>query len=127
MVVYVCVYCVCCVMCAGDNIHTAKHIARECGILPEGSDFTAMEGPDFRKLTEEEMNEMLPKMRVRQTHTHTRTHTDTHTHTHTHRKDPSVSPCMQPAHMHANEWHVYERAQEANAACVCMCGIWIWI
>ena len=48
----------------GDNIHTAMHIARECGILPEGSDFTAIEGPAFRKLSEEEMKAMLPNMRV---------------------------------------------------------------
>lgn len=35
-------------MVTGDNIYTATHIARECGILPPNSDFTAMEGPDFR-------------------------------------------------------------------------------
>jgi Ca2+-transporting ATPase len=48
----------------GDNIHTAKHIARECGILPEGSDYIALEGPVFRRMSEEELKEMLPRMRV---------------------------------------------------------------
>lgn len=36
-------------MVTGDNIHTARHIARECGILPVDSDqYLCMEGPDFR-------------------------------------------------------------------------------
>jgi hypothetical protein len=48
----------------GDNIHTARHIARECGILPDGSNYTCIEGPAFRKLSEAELKEMLPNMRV---------------------------------------------------------------
>lgn len=36
-------------MVTGDNIETAKAIAKECGILTPGG--LAMEGPDFRKLT----------------------------------------------------------------------------
>jgi magnesium-transporting ATPase (P-type) len=48
-------------MVTGDNVHTAQHIARECGILTDG---TAWEGPNFRKLTEEEMLEAIPKMQV---------------------------------------------------------------
>lgn len=49
-------------MVTGDNIHTARHIARDCGILTEGG--LAMEGPDFRKMNEEELFEMLPKLQV---------------------------------------------------------------
>jgi len=51
-------------MVTGDNIHTARHIARECGILPPGSDFLCMEGPEFRKMGEEEMAQTLPRLRV---------------------------------------------------------------
>jgi Ca2+-transporting ATPase len=49
-------------MVTGDNIRTAKFIARECGILDE--DGLAMEGPDFRKLSEEELDEKLPYLQV---------------------------------------------------------------
>ena len=48
-------------MVTGDNIHTAKHIARECGILTRG---TAIEGPDFRRMSEAEMIAMLPNLQV---------------------------------------------------------------
>lgn len=48
-------------MVTGDNVHTAKHIARECGILTDGD---AMEGPEFRKLSPEQMREILPKLQV---------------------------------------------------------------
>ncbi|PNH10333.1 Calcium-transporting ATPase PAT1 [Tetrabaena socialis] len=41
-------------MVTGDNIHTAQHIARECGILydmgPGKPEHVAMEGPTFREL-----------------------------------------------------------------------------
>lgn len=47
----------------GDNIHTARHIARECGILTEGG--VAMEGPEFRQLNELELQELLPNLQVR--------------------------------------------------------------
>lgn len=47
---------------AGDNIHTAKHIARECGILTDEG--LAMEGPDFRRMPEEEILQLLPKLQV---------------------------------------------------------------
>lgn len=50
-------------MVTGDNIHTAKHISQECGIL-NGPDFICMEGPDFRKLTPAELLETLPRLRV---------------------------------------------------------------
>lgn len=49
-------------MVTGDNIHTAKHIAEECGILT--SEYEAMEGPDFRVLTSDELSVVLPKLRV---------------------------------------------------------------
>ncbi len=48
-------------MVTGDNIFTASHIARECGILTDGM---AMEGPDFRKMSEEELLPLLPKLQV---------------------------------------------------------------
>ena len=37
-------------MVTGDNIVTAKAIARKVGILKEGVDSLVMEGPDFHKL-----------------------------------------------------------------------------
>ena len=50
-------------MVTGDNVHTASHIARECGIMMEGG--LALEGPTFRKMTEEELIPILPKIQVR--------------------------------------------------------------
>ncbi|KAK3148063.1 hypothetical protein QOZ80_3BG0290140 [Eleusine coracana subsp. coracana] len=49
-------------MVTGDNINTAKAIARECGILTE--DGIAIEGPEFRTKTPEEMTELIPKIQV---------------------------------------------------------------
>ena len=49
-------------MVTGDNIHTARHIARECGILTEGG--LALEGPKFRAMPEEEILELLPRLQV---------------------------------------------------------------
>lgn len=49
-------------MVTGDNIHTAKAIAKECGILTD--DGIAIEGPDFRVKTEEELLEIIPKIQV---------------------------------------------------------------
>jgi len=37
-------------MVTGDNIVTARAIAKDVGIVEEGKDFLAMEGPDFIKL-----------------------------------------------------------------------------
>jgi len=48
-------------MVTGDNINTAKAIARECGILTDG---LAIEGPDFRNKTQREMEEIIPKLQV---------------------------------------------------------------
>ena len=50
-------------MVTGDNVHTAKHIARECGILTEGG--LALEGPKFRTMPEEELLKILPRLQVR--------------------------------------------------------------
>jgi Ca2+-transporting ATPase len=49
-------------MVTGDSVPTARAIARGCGILT--ADGIVMEGPDFRKLTEQEMNTILPKLQV---------------------------------------------------------------
>lgn len=50
-------------MVTGDNIHTARHIARECGILTEGG--VALEGPNFRSMPANELIPLLPKLQVR--------------------------------------------------------------
>ncbi|KAG2692382.1 hypothetical protein I3843_08G050700 [Carya illinoinensis] len=49
-------------MVTGDNINTAKAIARECGILT--SEGIAIEGPEFREKNEEELHEIIPKLQV---------------------------------------------------------------
>lgn len=49
-------------MVTGDNIHTAKHIATECGILdPDG---IAMEGKEFRAASDEYLLSILPRLQV---------------------------------------------------------------
>ncbi len=49
-------------MVTGDNIHTAKAIARQAGILTEKG--TAVEGPTFRKMTPKQVDAMLPTLQV---------------------------------------------------------------
>ncbi|DBB05302.1 TPA: hypothetical protein ACH3X3_010532 [Trebouxia sp. C0006] len=49
-------------MVTGDNVHTAQHIARECGILTEGG--LALEGPQFRVMPEHELVNLLPRLQV---------------------------------------------------------------
>ncbi|XP_051127090.1 calcium-transporting ATPase 2, plasma membrane-type-like [Andrographis paniculata] len=49
-------------MVTGDNINTAKAIARECGILTD--DGIAIEGPVFREKRMEELNDLIPKIQV---------------------------------------------------------------
>ncbi len=49
-------------MLTGDNLKTAKHIAEECGIFTQGG--LAVEGPEFRKWTDAEMDEKIPKLQV---------------------------------------------------------------
>ncbi|KAH6660906.1 calcium-translocating P-type ATPase [Truncatella angustata] len=48
-------------MVTGDNAVTAQAIATECGIYTDG---IIMEGPVFRTLSDEAMNETLPKLQV---------------------------------------------------------------
>ncbi|KAI0173172.1 plasma membrane calcium-transporting ATPase [Hypoxylon sp. FL1284] len=48
-------------MVTGDNAITAQAIATECGIYTDG---LIMEGPEFRRLSEEEMNAKIPKLQV---------------------------------------------------------------
>ncbi|KAF5785937.1 putative P-type Ca(2+) transporter [Helianthus annuus] len=48
-------------MVTGDNINTAKAIARECGILTNG---VAIEGPDFRNKTNEEKSRIAQDIQV---------------------------------------------------------------
>ncbi|KAF7828621.1 calcium-transporting ATPase 2, plasma membrane-type-like [Senna tora] len=49
-------------MVTGDNINTAKAIARECGILTD--DGIAIEGPEFREKSQEELLKLIPKIQV---------------------------------------------------------------
>ncbi|KAF5844009.1 hypothetical protein GGP41_000401 [Bipolaris sorokiniana] len=49
-------------MVTGDNMQTAKAIATECLIYTEGG--LVMEGPDFRRLSEEQLDEILPRLQV---------------------------------------------------------------
>lgn len=49
-------------MVTGDNAVTARAIATECGILTEGG--IVMEGPSFRRLSEDEMDKVLPNLQV---------------------------------------------------------------
>ncbi|KAF9436332.1 hypothetical protein BGZ76_004259 [Entomortierella beljakovae] len=49
-------------MVTGDNILTAKSIATQCGIYTKGG--LIMEGPQFRALSEEEMDAVVPRLQV---------------------------------------------------------------
>lgn len=50
-------------MCTGDNLHTAKSIATQSGILTSGEG-TVMEGPAFRRLSHAELIETVPQLQV---------------------------------------------------------------
>jgi len=49
-------------MVTGDNIHTARHIAKECGILTEGG--IALEGPEFRNMPVKQLLPLVPRLQV---------------------------------------------------------------
>ncbi|XP_020576309.1 calcium-transporting ATPase 1, plasma membrane-type-like isoform X2 [Phalaenopsis equestris] len=49
-------------MVTGDNINTAKAIARECGILTEGG--VAIEGPEFREKSLDKLTQLIPNLQV---------------------------------------------------------------
>ncbi|OCT53861.1 Calcium-transporting ATPase 2 [Cladophialophora carrionii] len=51
-------------MVTGDNVTTARAIASDCGILRKDEDGIVMEGPKFRQLSNEEMDNILPRLRV---------------------------------------------------------------
>jgi Ca2+-transporting ATPase len=51
-------------MVTGDNIFTAKAIAEKCGILSVSAGDIAMEGSEFRGLSETEMDEVIPRLKV---------------------------------------------------------------
>lgn len=48
-------------MVTGDNVVTARAIATDCGIFTDG---VVMEGPEFRKLSDPEMDALLPRLQV---------------------------------------------------------------
>ncbi|KAL8712239.1 MAG: hypothetical protein Q9220_003390 [cf. Caloplaca sp. 1 TL-2023] len=49
-------------MVTGDNRLTAKAIAEECGIFSPGG--VVMEGPEFRKLSQTQMDQTIPRLQV---------------------------------------------------------------
>ncbi|KAK5168038.1 plasma membrane calcium [Saxophila tyrrhenica] len=49
-------------MVTGDNLTTAKAIATECGIFTPGG--IALEGPEFRKMSDAEQRNVIPKLQV---------------------------------------------------------------
>jgi Ca2+-transporting ATPase len=51
-------------MVTGDNIMTGSAIARECGIYHPEDGGIAMEGPDFRRKSNEELKGLVPKLQV---------------------------------------------------------------
>jgi Ca2+-transporting ATPase len=51
-------------MVTGDNILTGRAIAKECGIYHPEEGGIAMEGPAFRRKTEQELKELVPKLQV---------------------------------------------------------------
>ena len=51
-------------MVTGDNILTGCAIAKECGIYHPEDGGIAMEGPDFRRKSEEELRKLVPNLQV---------------------------------------------------------------
>eukprot|EP00484_Ammonia_sp_Unknown_P011182 CAMPEP_0197073056 /NCGR_PEP_ID=MMETSP1384-20130603/210406_1 /TAXON_ID=29189 /ORGANISM="Ammonia sp." /LENGTH=1037 /DNA_ID=CAMNT_0042511881 /DNA_START=129 /DNA_END=3241 /DNA_ORIENTATION=+ len=50
-------------MVTGDHLETAKHIAKQCGILT-CSDHVCMTGGEFRELSDADKKRLLPRLRV---------------------------------------------------------------
>jgi Ca2+-transporting ATPase len=53
---------ICVRMVTGDNLQTAIKIAEECGILT--NDEVAIDASEFRALSDEQVNQLLPRLRV---------------------------------------------------------------
>lgn len=51
-------------MVTGDNLQTAKTIAEQCGILSDQENDIVMEGAEFRTLSELEMDQVIPRLKV---------------------------------------------------------------
>jgi len=51
-------------MVTGDNLLTAMKIATDCRILTGDTRFKSMEGPDFDKMSDAELEKILPNLRV---------------------------------------------------------------
>lgn len=51
-------------MVTGDNINTARAIAKDCGILVDEQNDIVMEGPQFRKLDAFDLRKVAPHLRV---------------------------------------------------------------
>lgn len=51
-------------MVTGDNLLTGRAIARECGIYKPEDGGIAMEGPVFRRKSDEELRQLVPKLQV---------------------------------------------------------------
>lgn len=49
-------------MVTGDNVWTAKAIAKECGIYTQGR--IILEGPEFRRLSSTNMDQIIPQLQV---------------------------------------------------------------
>lgn len=49
-------------MLTGDNINTARHIARECGILKDEG--LSLEGPELRAMDDAQLLQLLPSLQV---------------------------------------------------------------
>lgn len=49
-------------MCTGDNVLTARSIGSQCGIFTSGG--VVMEGPVFRKLSDSERLEVVPRLQI---------------------------------------------------------------
>eukprot|EP00730_Choanoeca_flexa_P001990 TRINITY_DN10871_c0_g2_i2.p1 TRINITY_DN10871_c0_g2~~TRINITY_DN10871_c0_g2_i2.p1 ORF type:complete len:1169 (+),score=386.65 TRINITY_DN10871_c0_g2_i2:156-3662(+) len=51
-------------MVTGDSLAIAKSIAKECGIYRPEEGHEAMQGPDFRKMSDAQIDAVLPRLRI---------------------------------------------------------------